>query len=112
MDCDLTKPGVEGLRAMMVVTNMSRGEPLEEGITASVTLKPTISEHAPYWYETEEVDPAEPTTGAGANLYYNATAEMATFDDGSGANEFIGVTVADYTTGGSLVYFDSTADSV
>ena len=112
MDGEITEPGVEGLRARMVVTNLSRGEPLEEGITASVTLKPTVSEHAPYWLETEEIDAGEPTTPAGANLYYDESAEKATFDDNSGANEFIGVTVQDYTTGETLVYFDSTAKEV
>lgn len=42
----------QGLIADMMVTNLSRGEPLEEAITASVTVKPTYSTTAPSWTTT------------------------------------------------------------
>jgi len=49
MDGDITAPGSEGLRATMSVTNFSRNEPLEEAITANVTVKPAYSANAPEW---------------------------------------------------------------
>ena len=88
MDGDISKPGVEGLRATVAVMNLSRAEPLEEGISASVSMKPTVSDHAPIWYETEEIATTEPTTAAGANLFYDATNEKATFTETG--NAFIG----------------------
>ena len=42
--------GGEGLDADFVVTNLSRNEPLEEAITASITAKPAYSTRAPAWY--------------------------------------------------------------
>jgi predicted secreted protein len=110
MDGAIDQPGVEGLRATVSVTNLSRSEPLEEAISASVTLKPTAAAHAPFWYETEVITAAEPTTAAGANLYWNDTTKKATFT--ALGNAFIGQTVQDYTTAGTIVYFDSTADEV
>jgi hypothetical protein len=35
-----------------MITNFSRNEPLEEAITASVTVKPTYSAHPPEWMTT------------------------------------------------------------
>jgi len=49
MDGDITTPGSEGLRATMTVTNFSRNEPLEEAITANVTVKPAYAANAPEW---------------------------------------------------------------
>ena len=49
MDGDITVAGSQGLRAAFVVTNFSRKEPLEEGISVSVTLKVAYSENAPEW---------------------------------------------------------------
>ncbi len=49
MDGDITVAGSEGLRATMSVTNFTRNEKLEETITASVTIKPAYSAHAPVW---------------------------------------------------------------
>lgn len=49
MDGDITVAGSQGLRASFVVTNFSRKEPLEEGISVSVTLKVAYSENAPEW---------------------------------------------------------------
>ncbi len=49
MDGDITVTGSEGLRATMSVTNFTRNEKLEEAITASVTIKPAYSAHAPIW---------------------------------------------------------------
>ena len=51
MDGDITASGSEGLRATMSVTNFSRNEPLEEAITANVTLKPAYAVNAPEWME-------------------------------------------------------------
>ena len=49
MDGDITAPGSEGLRATMSVTNFSRNEPLEEAITASISLKPAYAVNPPEW---------------------------------------------------------------
>ena len=49
MDGDITDGTTEGLRATVGVSTFSRGEPLEEAMTVSVTLKPTYSAHAPEW---------------------------------------------------------------
>jgi len=47
MDGAIGTSGKQGLAANFVVTNFSRSEPLEEGVTVSVTIKP--STHAE-WY--------------------------------------------------------------
>ena len=52
MDGDITVAGTEGLRAMMSVTNFSRNEPLEEAITASISLKPAYAVNPPEWLVT------------------------------------------------------------
>lgn len=39
----------EGLDADFMITSFSRSEPLEEAITVSVTVKPTLSTRAPQW---------------------------------------------------------------
>jgi len=49
MSADIETAGSEGLRATMAVTTFRRSEPLTEGITVSVTLKPTYSAHPPEW---------------------------------------------------------------
>jgi hypothetical protein len=49
MDGDIATTGSQGLRASFMITNFSRNEPLEEAITASVTVKPTYSAHPPEW---------------------------------------------------------------
>ncbi len=46
---DRTVPGVTGLRALMQVLNVSRSEPLEEAVKASITIKPTFSPNPPNW---------------------------------------------------------------
>lgn len=79
MDGDIATAGSEGLRAKMIVSNMSRAEPLEDGISASVTLKPAVSDYAPYWYTVESIETYENTAAAGAPVYYEATDEKATF---------------------------------
>jgi len=45
----LDAEGGSGLDADFVVSNFSRSEPLEEAVTASVTIKPTYSTRAPAW---------------------------------------------------------------
>ncbi len=50
MDGDITTAGSQGLRATCMITSFSRGEALEEAITASVTAKPTYADNAPEWY--------------------------------------------------------------
>ena len=40
-------------RASFSVTNFSRSEPLEEAITAKVTLKPTYAANPPEWMVVE-----------------------------------------------------------
>ncbi len=49
MDGDIAVAGAQGLVADMSVTNFSRSEPLEEGMTVSVTLKPTYSAFPAQW---------------------------------------------------------------
>jgi hypothetical protein len=41
----------EGLVADFVVTKFARNEPLEEAVTADVTVKPTYSSRLPFWVE-------------------------------------------------------------
>lgn len=50
LDGDVSEAGSEGLDADFSVTNFTRNEPLEEGITVSVTVKPTYSTRAPSWF--------------------------------------------------------------
>ena len=49
LDGDITVAGSQGLRAVCMVTNFTRNEPLEEAITVSVTAKPTYSANPPTW---------------------------------------------------------------
>jgi predicted secreted protein len=49
MDGDITVTGTQGLRATMSIVNFSRGEPLEEAVTASVSAKPTYATNPPEW---------------------------------------------------------------
>lgn len=50
MDGDITTPGSEGLRAVMMVSNFSRTENLEEALMVDVTLKITyFPDDAPEW---------------------------------------------------------------
>jgi hypothetical protein len=49
MDGPIATSGSQGLRATCSVLNFSRSEPLEEAISASVTVKPTYSAHPPEW---------------------------------------------------------------
>jgi len=49
MDGDVAVAGAEGLWADCAVVSFSRSEPLEEGMTVSVTMKPTDSANAPQW---------------------------------------------------------------
>jgi len=51
LDGDLETSGTQGLRATVAVMSFSRSEPLEEGVTLSVTIKPTYADNAPEWME-------------------------------------------------------------
>lgn len=51
LDGSVSTSGNQGPRAEMDVISFSRNEPLEEGITVSVTIKTTQSDNAPTWYE-------------------------------------------------------------
>jgi hypothetical protein len=52
MDGDITTSGSEGLRALCIVTNFTRNEPLEEAITVDVSLRPTyFPADPPEWLE-------------------------------------------------------------
>ena len=51
MDGPIAASGSQGLRATMSVISFSRKEPLEEAMSASLTVKPTYAEHAPEWME-------------------------------------------------------------
>lgn len=48
MDGDIDTSGNEGLAGNFSVTNFSRNEPLEEGVTVNVTVKPSSQTE---WYE-------------------------------------------------------------
>jgi hypothetical protein len=48
MDGDIELSGSEGLVGNFAVTNFSRSEPLEEGVTVTVTVKPASQTD---WYE-------------------------------------------------------------
>lgn len=52
MDGDIQTPGTQGLVAYFTITNLTRSEPLEEAITASVTAKPTYSTYPAQWVIT------------------------------------------------------------
>ena len=52
LDGSISVPGSEGLRAFCTVTGFSRGEPLEEGVTYDVELKPAVHTHNPTWHTT------------------------------------------------------------
>lgn len=41
MDGDIEEAGSEGFRALCIVTNFTRNEPLEEALTVDVSLRPT-----------------------------------------------------------------------
>jgi predicted secreted protein len=49
MDGPINQAGSQGLRATFSVLTFSRKEPLEEAMTASVSIKPTFAAHAPEW---------------------------------------------------------------
>lgn len=49
MDGPIDDPDSEGLRATMDVFGFTRNEPLEEAITADVSIKPTYAANAPEW---------------------------------------------------------------
>ena len=48
MDGDIAVAGSEGFVSNCYVTNFNRGEPLEEGVALSITLKPSGKQQ---WYE-------------------------------------------------------------
>ena len=54
MDGDIEEDGSQGLRATMDIMSFTRNEPLEEGLTVSVTAKPTYADHAPEWLTVGE----------------------------------------------------------
>lgn len=49
MDTEINTVGAEGPRAEMEVFSFSRNEPLTEGLTYSVSLRPTLGANAPTW---------------------------------------------------------------
>lgn len=54
LDGPKTTSGVQGLWADFEVVNYSRGEPLEEGLTVNVTLKPScLGTVDPQWVEVD-----------------------------------------------------------
>lgn len=48
-DGDRTVAGKTGLRATMSIISVSRSEPLEEAMKATVVIKPTKADNAPDW---------------------------------------------------------------
>lgn len=52
MDGDIETAGSEGFRALCIVTNFTRNEPLEEALTVDVSLRPTyFPADPPEWLE-------------------------------------------------------------
>jgi len=51
LDGSSSTSGNQGLRAEFAVLNFTRNEPLEDVVTASVTIRPGISSNAPAWDE-------------------------------------------------------------
>lgn len=51
MSCDIDEADCEGLRATFTVSNFTKNEPLEEAQNVDVSLRPTISAHAPQWVD-------------------------------------------------------------
>ena len=51
LDGSISVQGNQGPRAEMDVISFTRNEPLEEGMTVSVSLKTTQSDNPPSWYE-------------------------------------------------------------
>ena len=49
MDGGIAVAGTEGLRATCSVISFGRNEPLEEGMSVNVTVKPTYATNAPEW---------------------------------------------------------------
>ena len=52
VDGDIATSGTEGLRATFAITGFNRNEPLEDTMTANVTIKPGYSANPPEWHET------------------------------------------------------------
>jgi hypothetical protein len=88
-----------------VITGFERAEPIGDKVMANVTAKPTPATNAPYWYESVTCASGESTTSAGAKVYLIVATGVYTFV--AGANVFAGVSVADYTTGGVIIYINS-----
>mgnify|MGYP000650303548 FL=1 len=53
-DISIASEGAKGLRATCKLFGMDRGEQLQEGMTVSLTAKPTYAANAPSWHETAE----------------------------------------------------------
>lgn len=52
VDQDIANSGAQGPRAEFYVTKFERGEPLEEGMTYSVTIVPGDGGNEPEWLQT------------------------------------------------------------
>lgn len=52
MDGDITTPGSQGLRSMMIVSSFTRNEPLEEALTVDVKLRPAYFPSDPTEWKT------------------------------------------------------------
>jgi len=50
LDGPIATAGSQGFRAVMKVVGMSRGEPLEDGVSYTFSLKPAYSANPPTWH--------------------------------------------------------------
>lgn len=50
LDGPVGTAGSQGLRATMSIKSVSRSEPLEDALKASVSLRPTYASNAPSWF--------------------------------------------------------------
>jgi hypothetical protein len=107
MDSAITAAASGGLRASVVITSFERAEPIGDKAMANVTAKPTPATNAPYWYESVACASGESTTSAGAKVYLIVATGVYTFV--SSGNTFAGVSVANYTTGATIIYINSSS---
>ena len=83
---DKALPDAEGLRAVCIVLNFTRNEPLEEALTVDVTLRPTyFPSLAPGWVEGPTFTPVVPALMARESTGERAGTRAARAEEPPGA---------------------------
>ena len=101
---DLTTP-CDGVRSEVYVTDFSRAEPKGDIIRGTVKFAPATTDNAPVNYHIEECAASESTTSKGADVFMIVATGLATFV--AGANIYLGESLADYTTAGTLIHYNA-----